>query len=325
MKAIVVAAGGGFEFRDVEAPTPGDAEVLVRVRANALNRADLGMLAGEMYGNRGGPGTVVGMEWAGEVIAVGREVRNVVPGQRVMGSGSAAFAEQVVADWGRVSPIADDAMPYEVAATLPIALQTMHDAVVTHGQAGPGRSVLVQGASSGVGLMALQIARACGSALVVGTSTNAERRRRLVEFGAHHALDARAEDWVDQVQAVTDGRGFDVIVDLLSGPYVARNLEAAAVQARVVNVGRLAGGHGRFDFERHALQRVTYVGVTFRTRTVEEVREINRRMREDLGPHLRRGALALPIDRSFGFAEAGLAFEHMAANAHLGKIVLTHP
>lgn len=323
MKAIVVTGEGGFAFREIEVPQPGDSEVLVRVKACALNRADLNMLDGEMYGSRGGPGTVVGMEWAGDVVAVGRDVTHVVPGQRVMGSGAAAFAEYAVADLGRVNPIVGDTTGYEEAATLPIALQTMHNAVVTQGGAGPGKTVLVQGASSGVGLMALQIAKAFGASLVAGTSTNPGRRAQLADFGADLALDPLAPGWEEAVRRATAGRGFDVVIDLLSGPYMARNLEAAAVRGRIVNVGRLAGRSADFDFETHALKRVEYIGVTFRTRSVDEVREINRLVREELGPHLRRGALALPIDHVYGFDAAAEAFARMRANRHFGKIVLT--
>lgn len=171
--------------------------------------------------------------------------------------------------------------------------------------------------------MALQIAKAFGATLVAGTSTNTERRGRLTEFGADVALNPLARGWNDSVRDLTGGRGFDVIIDLLSGPYMAHNLEAAAVCARIVNVGRLAGRSADFDFETHALKRVEYIGVTFRTRTVEEVREINRLVREELGPHLQRGALSLPIDHQYRFEEAAEAFARMRANRHFGKIVLT--
>ena len=196
MKAAVLAESG-IEIRDLARPVPGPSQVLVKVRAAGLNRADLMMAAGQRHGSAGGPGTVLGLEFAGEVEAVGAEVTTVKPGQRVMCSGNGGYAEYAVADWGRVSPIPANNMGYEAAATLPVALQTMHDAVVTNGRLKAGETVMIQGASSGVGLMGLQIAKLKGARLVIGTSTNPERRARLKEFGADLALDTSATELVD--------------------------------------------------------------------------------------------------------------------------------
>jgi len=312
----------GLELVDIEAPKPGPEEVLVRVRACALNRADLGVLAGHMHGKVGGPGTVLGMEWAGEVVETGAQAHGFAVGDRVMCSGRAAFAQYAVADIGRTMKLPVDAMPFEQAATLPVALQTMHDAVVTNGRLKPGESVLIQGASSGVGLMALQVAKVMGAGLVIGTSTNVERRARLAEFGADLALDSADPGWVDEVRKATDGRGVDLIVDQLSGPVANQNMAAAAVLGRIVNVGRLAGMKAEFDFDLHALKRIDYVGVTFRTRSVQEVRDLNARMMSDLWPHLQEGRLHLPIDSVHAFERFGDAFERMRANRHFGKIVV---
>lgn len=322
MKAAI-RGDDGLAFADRPRPEPGPDDVLVRVHACALNRADLGMLAGRMHGSHGGSGTVLGLEWAGEVAACGANVTHVKPGDRVMGSGAGAFAEYAVADRGRVTPLPQAAMSFEQAATLPIALQTMHDAIVTNGGLQAGESVLIQGASSGVGLMGLQIAKLMGAGVVIGTSTTAERRERLHEFGADLALDSRDAEWPAQARAATGGRGVDLIVDQLAGSMANQNLAAAALCARIVNVGRLAGTRAEFDFDLHALKRIRYVGVTFRTRTVEEVRRINERMRADLWPHLQAGTLALPIAGRFAFERLGEAFAFMAANRHFGKIVVT--
>ncbi len=321
MKAVVIGADG-VEIRDVAMPTPGPAQVLVRVRANGLNRADLIMASGRMHGAHGGAGTILGLEFSGEVVEVGREVAGFEAGDRVMGSGSAAFAEYVIADYGRVALVPANNMSFAQAATLPVALQTMHDAIVSNGRLVAGESVLIQGASSGVGLMALQIARLKGAKLVIGSSTNAARRARLAEFGAGMAIDSGDPGWADAVIAATDGRGVDLIVDQISGGVANANMQAAAVRGRIVNVGRLGGFSGDFDFDLHALKRIDYIGVTFRTRSLEEVREINRRMRADLGDAIAAGLLALPIDRSFAFDAAAAALAHMKANAHFGKIVL---
>ena len=180
----------------------------------------------------------------------------------------------------------------------------------------------IQGASSGVGLMGLQIARFVGSTLVVGTASHAGRRASLTDFGSHAVLDANAADWADATAELTDGRGFDVIIDMLSGQFAQRNLEVAAIEGRIVNVGRLAGERAELDLDLHAAKRITYVGVTFRSRSHDETREINRRMQEDLGAAVASRKLALPIDRRFAFDDAAGAFTRMRANGHLGKIVL---
>lgn len=321
MKAAVVSQTG-VEIREVPAPVPGRNHVLVRVRACGLNRADLGVAAGHMHGAIGGPGTIVGMEFAGEVVEVGAEASAVKPGDRVMCSGAGAFAELAVADWGRAIPISAS-MSFEQAATLPVALMTMHNALVTAGRLVAGESVLIQGASSGVGLMALQIAKHMGAALVVGTSTNAMRREKLKAFGADLAIDTTDPAWPDAVLAATGGKGVHLIIDQVSASVANANMRAARVLGRIVNVGRLGGAKGEFDYDLHALKRIDYIGVTFRTRSIEEVREINRRMRADLWGAIEAGTLRLPIDRSFPLAEAAAALAHMRANAHFGKVVLS--
>jgi NADPH:quinone reductase len=321
MKAAVVGENG-VEIREVPRPEPKANEVLVRVRAAALNRADLGVASGHRHGSVGGSGTIVGLEWAGEVAGVGAEVKGVKPGDRVMCSGSGGYAEYAVSDWGRVSPVPANNMSYAQAATLPIALQTMHDALVTNGRLKPGESVLIQGASSGVGLMGLQVAKLMGARLVLGTSTSPARRARLKEFGADLALDSRDPDRPEAAQKATDGKGVDLIIDQVSASVANQNMKAAAILGRIVNVGRLGGTKGDFDFDLHALRRIDYIGVTFRTRSREEVREIVRRMRADLWPAVEAGKLHLPIDRSFPLDDAAAALAHMRANAHFGKIVL---
>ena len=322
MKAAVVTEDG-VKVREVEKPTPGPEQVLVRVRAAGLNRADLAVAAGRSHGGMGGAGTIVGLEFAGEVEAVGSAVTALKPGDRVMASGSGGYAEYAVADWGRASPIPANNMSYEQAATLPIALQTMHNALVTAGRLKAGETVLIQGASSGVGLMGLQIAKLKGARFVMGTSTNEGRRERLKEYGADLAVDTTEPNWSAKVLAATDGRGVDLIVDQVSASVANENMKAAAVLGRIVNVGRLGGFKGEFDFDLHALKRIDYIGVTFRTRSVEEVREIVQAMRADLWAHVENGGLSLPIDKTFPLDEAAAALEHMRANRHFGKIVLT--
>ncbi|MGE0093079.1 MAG: zinc-binding dehydrogenase [Alphaproteobacteria bacterium] len=323
MKAAVVT-DAGLTVQDVPRPQPKANEILVRVHASGLNRAELAIAAGNRHGGVGGTGTVVGLEWAGEVVEIGTDVPSgtVQLGDRVMCTGSGGYAEYAVCDWGRASKIPSEALSFVKAAALPMALQTMHDALITNGQLQTGESVLIQGASSGVGLMGLQIARAKGARLVIGSSTNPARQARLKEFGADLAIDTADQTWPDKVTAATDGKGVDLIVDHISATVSTANMKAAAVKGRIINVGRLGGTKGEFDFDLHALKRIQYTGVTFRTRSVDEVREIVRRMRDDLWPLVRSGKLGLPIDRTFPLDEAAAAQAHMRANLHFGKIVL---
>ena len=322
MKAAVLTETS-IEIRDVPRPVPLANQVLVRVRASGLNRADLILLGGHKHGNAGGPGTILGLEWAGEVVEMGHDVKGFKAGDRVMCSGMGGYAEYAVTDWGRISLIPANNMSWEQAATMPVALQTMHDAVVTNGRLQAGEAVMIQGASTGVGLMGLQIAKFKGAGLIIGTSTTEMRRGRLKEFGADMAIDTKDPAWPDQVLAATNGKGVNLIIDQISASVANQNLKAAAVLGRIVNVGRLGGNTGMFDFDLHAAKRIDYIGVTFRTRSVEEIREINRRMRADLWPAVEAGVLKLPIDRAFPLDEAAAALAHMKANAHFGKIVLT--
>jgi len=320
MKAYVYGVNGAA-IADVPKPAPKGTQVLVRVRACGLNRADLGMAKGHVHGSAGGAGAVLGMEWAGEIAEVGPEAKGVNVGDKVMGSGAAAFAEYTLADHGRLFRTPSN-MNFEEAASLPVALATMHNAVVTNGSLQPGQSVLIQGASSGVGLMALQIAKLKGAKLVIGSSTDATRRARLKEFGADLAVDSSDPGWVDQVLKATGGEGVDLIIDQVSGKVANQNLAATKVKGRIVNVGRLGGTHADFNFDLHAARRIHYIGVTFRTRSIDEIREIFGEVRKDIWPAVESRKLQLPIDKVFAFDDIGKAFEHMEANRHLGKIVV---
>ncbi len=319
MKAAV-ATENGLEIRDIPQPKPKPFELLVKVKAAGLNRADLAAARGK--GGHGATGATVGLAWAGEVVEVGAEAKGGFKrGDRVMCAGAGGYAEYAVCDWGRVVHIPDD-LAFEHAATLPVALGTMHDALVTNGRLKAGESVLIQGASSGVGLMALQIAKLLGARLVVGTSTNAERRARLKEFGADLAVDTTEPNWPDLVLKATDGQGVDLIVDQVSGSLMNGNMRAAAIRGRIVNVGRLGGGKAEFDFDLHAQRRITYIGVTHRTRSVDELREETRAMWADLADAVKSKKLSLPVEKTYPLDQAKAAQEHMRANQHFGKILL---
>ena len=322
MKAVALGEDG-LAVRDVPVPEPKPNEVLVKVAASGLNRADLIMAAGRPHGSLGGTGAIAGLEWAGEVTAVGTEVPEFRPGDQVMCSGAGGYAEYAVTDWGRVCPAPKAAATPVEAAALPIALQTMHDALITNGRLAAGESVLIQGASSGVGIMAIQIARLKGAGPVLATSRDAGRRARLAKVGADLVLDPGDPGWVEPAREATGGKGVDLTIDQVSGALANQTMQAAAVLGRIVNVGRLGGFTAEFDFDLHALKRIDYIGVTFRTRSVEEVRAINAAMRADIWGAVEDGTLSLPIDRTFPLEQAAEAQAHMRANAHFGKIVLT--
>ncbi|HEV8015522.1 MAG TPA: zinc-binding dehydrogenase [Stellaceae bacterium] len=319
MKAAVVGENA-LEIRDVPQPKPKPSEVLVKVRAIGMNRAELPGAYGS--GHTRVTGTIPGIEWSGEVVECGAEVKGVKVGDRVMCTGQGGYAEYAVADWGRTSPIPANNMTWEQAATFPSALGTMHDAIVTNARLQPGESVIIQGASSGVGLMGLQIAKLKGAKLVIGTSTNDARRARLKEFGADLAIDTRQPNWSDEALKATDGKGVNVIIDMVSAPVANENMKAAAVLGRIVNVGRLGGGRGEFDFNLHANKRIAYIGVTHRTRSMDELRAEVRNMRADLWEAVTAGKLGVPIDRVFKLDDAEAAQARMRANAHFGKIVM---
>ena len=321
MRSIVSSLNGPV-FQDVETPVVAAECVLVKIKAAALNRADLDMATGGSHGAAGGIGFPLGLEWSGEIIEVGDGVTQWSVGDRVMGASPGAFSEFIIARLGWIYPI-PDSLSFEEAAALPVALQTMHDAIVSNGQLTSGQSVLIQGASSAMGLMGMQIAKHLGASHIIGTSTSLERRDKLAEYGATHVIDTKADNWLKAVYKATRMKGVDVSIDLLAGPLVNTTLQATRVGGRMVNVGRMAGNAGLFDFDQHSMRRITYVGVTFRTRTPAEIMAVIARATEDLLPALASGAIKMPIDHVYRCDEYGTAFERMAQNKHFGKLVLT--
>ena len=315
-----VASPNGVIIQDVPEPKPKPTDLLVKVKAIALNRADLGSAKGDTS-HGAAAGKPIGGEFSGEVIEVGADVRDFKKGDRVMCHSPGSHAELAVSDYGRAMKI-PDGMGFEQAATLPIGLNTLHNALVTAGRLKAGESVMVQGASSGVGIIGLQVAKLMGAKFVVGTSTNDARRARLKEFGADLAVSTKDADWPKQVLDATGGKGVNLTVDMVSGPQVNQIMKATAVLGRIVNVGRLGGVKAEFDFDLHAMKRIDYIGVTFRTRTIEEVREILIKMRADLWDDVKAGRIKVPIDKTYPLAEAKAGHEHMRANQHFGKILL---
>jgi NADPH2:quinone reductase len=302
MKAAVFAKQG-LELRDVSQPQPKVGETLVRVRYAGLNRRDLTRSPGD-------EGQIPGMDWSGE---------RVDTGEAVMCMGTGGYAEYACS--ACVLPV-PKGVGLEQAAALPLALLTMHDAIVGNGRLRPGESVLILGAASGVGLMGLQIAKLLGASRVIGTSRRPEHRERLREYGADLAVDTGDEKWATTVLDATGGKGVDLVIDQVSGRLFNATQKATAIRGRIVNVGRLGGMNADFDFNLHALRRIQYIGVTFRTRTPAEIAEIVQRMRTDLWPGLEAGKLRLPVDKTFPLGDADAAQARMRADQHFGKILL---
>ena len=321
MRAVTVA-DTGVEILEVDIPKPNSNEVLVKVHACGLNRADLVVADGGAHGAAGGAGTIVGMEFSGEVVECGDNVKNFSIGDRVMCSGSSTWAEFAIADYGRVIKIPDNNMDFTTASTLPVALATMHNAIVTIGEFVEGQTVLIQGASSGVGLMGLQIAKHLGAQIVIGTSTKPEKFNKLKSLGANIVVSSKDNDWVDQVLSATNNNGVDLIIDQLSGYTVNQSMKATKIKGKIVNVGRLAGGTTDFNCDLHALRRINYLGVTFRTRSIDEIRGVYSNMWEDLGDLVTTGKLSLPIEKVFDFKDVTQALSCMRDNEHFGKLIL---
>ena len=254
---------------------------------------------------------------------MGNAVTRFKPGDRVAAAAPGSYAEYATTNEHRATPMPANNMSYEQAACVTVAMQTLHNAIVTAGRFKKGESLLIQGASSGVGLMGMQMGKFLGASIVMGTSTNPSRRAKLKDYGCDLALDSTDPTWPAQVKKATGDKGVDLIVDMVSGTTVNGSMEAAALLGRIVNVGRLGGTSGDFNFDLHALKRIDYIGVTNRTRTQDELNEVTRRMREDLWPALEAGKLSLPIDKTFPLAKVADALAMMKANQHFGKIVLT--
>ena len=322
MRAVVLTEYGGVEvlrITDVPSPEPGPDEVLVDVVATALNRADLLQRMG-MYPGPPMEFEIPGMEFAGRVAAVGRRVTGVELGRPVMGIvGGGAYAEQLVTH-ERLLMDVPSGLALEDAVAVPEVFITAFDALVAQGGLTAGRVALVHAGASGVGTAALQICRAIGAQVVATAS--ADKLDACRSLGATVAVDRRDEDFVDAVQQLTGGRGADVILDVVGGDYVDRNIDAVAVDGRIIQVGVMAGVKAEVNVSKLLMKRATLRGTTLRSRAIEEKIAITRRVATEVLPFFETGALRPVIDRRYPFDQVADAHTYMASNASIGKIVL---
>jgi tumor protein p53-inducible protein 3 len=324
MKAIVITEPGGpekLELREVDDPKLGDNQVLLDVRATALNRADLLQRRG-FYPAPPGESEILGLECAGVVRELGKGASAVKPGDRVMallpGGG---YAERVVIPDRMAIPIPDN-LSFEEAAAIPEAFLTAREALFTLGQLEAGGSVLIHAAAGGVGSAAIQLARHHGSKVIatVGTDKKAER---ALELGAHVAINYRSQDFAEVAKAATNGQGVNVILDFVGGAYWEKHASCLAIGGRCVVIGVLGGATASVNLALLLMRRQQILGLVMRSRPVVDKIVITQRfIRESL--HLFADQSLLPIvDSVLPLAEATKAHERMEANANVGKIVLS--
>jgi len=313
------AEGGLLVIQDIDVPTPGGQEVLIRVRASGINLGEIKYLRE----HRTGDPMTAGVEFAGEVAEVGDKVEGWRTGDRVMGHGRGCHAQYVVASPFALMPVPDDVSWVEAAA-FPNVFITAHDALVSNGELKPGETVFINGASGGVGMAATMTAKALGAGCVIVSSRSAHKLERLAAFGADVGIDASREVQHEAIMAATDGRGVDVIIDTIGGKVFEENVSCLAVKGRLVNLARLGGGQfGRTDINRLWLNRLKLMGATFRTRTESERLACIQACARDLLSHFRAGGLRLPIDRTFPLDAIADAYAYLARSEHMGKVVLT--
>jgi NADPH2:quinone reductase len=235
---------------------------------------------------------------------------------------SGGYAEYVTVDYRLALPV-PERLSWQEAATIPVAYMTEHDALITNAHLQAGESVLVNAASSGVGVAALQIAKLFGARPIIGTGGSPEKLAALAAFGMEHGINYQQENVADAVLAATNGNGVDIVIDHVGAPLLQDHMRCMALKGRLIGVGRLGGRSTEIDLDLLALKRLRLIGVTFRTRTLDERIAIAQRCATDILPALADGRLRPLIDRTFPLDEALEAQGYMASNAHMGKIVLT--
>jgi NADPH2:quinone reductase len=323
MTAIGIKAPGGPDVLVPEerpVPTPGEGELLIRVRAAGVNRPDVMQRQGLYPPPKGAP-DIPGLEVAGEIAALGPAIKRWKEGDRVMalvvGGG---YAEYCLAYALHTLPVST--LPVIDAAAVPETTFTVWHNVFERGGLKEGETLLVHGGSSGIGTTAIQLAKQFGAKVFVtaGSEDKCEACRKL---GADLAINYKSEDFVAAVKTATEGKGADVILDMVGGDYIERNYEAAAVEGRIVQIAFQGSPKTTVDFRRIMLKRLHHTGSTLRARSVADKGAIARAVEERVLPLLAAGKVKPVLYKTFPLREAAAAHALMESSAHIGKIVLT--
>ena len=324
MRAIVITKPGGPEvLAEAERPTPepGIGQVRVRVHASALNRADLMQRRGSYPSPAGAPRDIPGLEYAGEVDALGPAAGMWAPGSRVMGIvGGGGHAEFVCVHEREAMPV-PASMSWSDAAAIPEAFLTAWDALFHRLRIGAGERVLIHAVGSGVGTAALQIATLAG-ATVIGTTRSASKLARARELGLVTGIDSSRDDWMARIAELTGDEGVEAVLDLVGGNFLAGNITVLAPRGRLVLVGLTAGTRAELELSAVLGKRLRIVGTVLRSRPIEEKIALAREFSERAIPLFESGRLRPVVDRVFPFAEIRAAHELMESNASFGKIVV---
>jgi NADPH:quinone reductase len=325
MKAIMFDQFGAADvLRIGEVPEPAlrPHDLLVRTRAAGVNRADLTHRRGGYGRPDFGDSTIMGLEIAGDVIAVGEEVQGFAVGDRVMGIvGGGAYAEVARIDYRMAMPI-PDSLDYVEAAAITEVFVTAHEALIHLGKLQPGETVLVHAGAGGVGGAAVQLAHALGAR--VFATAQAPAHALVRQLGADQAIDYEHEDFADVVAGLTGGRGVDLILDFIGAPYFERNVNALGFGGRLVQIGIMGGiEDARIPLDRLLYRHLQIIGTVMKSRAQDVKHGMSRRFRERWLPAFASGELRPVIDSTFPLAEAGAAQRRMEDGLNVGKIVLT--
>jgi len=326
MKAAIMVPGpegGSWDIREVQRPVVPPGQVLIRVRASSINRAEFRRL----HNLRTQPGKpapeerVGGGDAAGEIVELGAGVTGFKPGDRAMGRCAGGFAEYALVDARELMPV-PERLSWEEAACIPVVFVVVHDALFASGQLHKGETVLVTAAPSGVGVTTLVLAKYLG-ARVIGTSRSADKLERLKHHGLDVGVITGSEGFGTAIAPVIGENGIDMVVDNIGGDVLAPLISALAVGGRFVTIGRMSGVlTGEFDVDRLAERRLHLYGVSNRLRTAAQRAESTRRFVADLMPALGDGRIRPIIDRSFALDDLASAQAHVEADRHVGKVVI---
>jgi putative PIG3 family NAD(P)H quinone oxidoreductase len=323
MKAVVLREHGGpevLQIEDVPSPTFGAEDILVSVAATALNRADLLQRMG-FYPNPFPQGPEIpGLEFAGTVKAVGERVTAWKVGDKVMGIVSGGAYAEELALHERQAMAVPAGMSLHDAAAIPEVFITAWDALVVQGGLTSGRWAMVHAGASGVGTAAIQICRAIGARIIVTCSSG--KVQSCKELGADVVVDYGSQDFVEEVQKATGGKGVDVVLDVIGGDYVERNIASLAVKGHIIQVGVMAGKPMPFNVGLLLGKRASITGTVLRARPLDEKIAITQQFVSEMLPLFDTGALKPVIDSSYSIADVAKGHEFMASNGNVGKIVI---